>query len=69
MGHIVHILAINPVYLIISSMMVPLFLHLHQSKSSLSLQIEVINQLNIFEYEKTRDEGVGTRRNRWGNRN
>jgi len=48
MGHIVHILAINPVYLIISSMMVPLFLHLHQSKSSLSLQIEVINQLNIF---------------------
>lgn len=67
MGHIVHILAINPVYLIISSMMVPLFLHLHQSKSSLSLQIEVINQLNIFEYEKTRYDGVGTRRNRRGN--
>ena len=69
MGHIVHILAINPVYLIISSMMVPLFLHLHQSKSSLSLQIEVINQLNIFEYEKTCYDGVGTRRNRWDNRN
>ena len=69
MGHIVHILAINPVYLIISSMMVPLFLHLHQSKSSLSLQIEVINQLNIFEYEKTCYDLVGTRCNRRGNRN
>ena len=67
MGHIVHILAINPVYLIISSMMVPLSLHLYQSRSSLSLQIEVINQLNIFDYEKTCYDGVGTRRNRWDN--